>query len=381
MNLYVLSNRGLQSSVSDDPAYELEDLLVETCDAHLLVPVMRESRQWVARSRRHTAVLLEKLIRRTTGLYQPLEISLPETTEPNVLLVIGISGAQLEPLSSIPDWRQRFDLVIGYVFDAWILEAYPNFTNQLDHLFVPLPEVIPTLQAHFGIPVSLLPFGVDALVHGSQGSDRPLDVISYGRIPFQFHQSFSKAFNQPGSAQCYYRSLPRRAEYAPTRDYYERDDRYDRQLLFHMLRRTKVALAFDTLYPGMRVFPYSFVTLRWFECGATGCAIAGIRPTTPIGNQLLNWQDAVIDLPDDPETSVQIVKDLLADSSRLEEIHRRNYRENLSRHDWRLRIQDLLTQLNLPLPTKLVYQLEQLKSLHLDCLDAQAHPPSIQSLG
>lgn len=373
MNLYVLSNRGIQSSVSDDPAYELEDLLVDTCDAHLLIPVMRESRQWVQRSRRHTAIFLEKLIRRTTGLYQFLEISLPATGAANVLIVIGISGAQLELLSSIPKWRQRFDLVIAYVFDAWIWEAYPTFTNQLDHLFVPLPEVIPTLQAHFGIPVSLLPFGVDVLVHGSDGSDRPLDVISYGRIPAQFHQAFSKAFNQPESAQCYYRSLPRRTEYFPTRAYHE-GDRLDRQLLFHMLRRTKVALAFDTLYPGMRVFPHSFVTLRWFECGATGCAIVGKRPTTPLGDQLLNWQDAVIDLPDDPETSVQIVKDLLADSSQLQAICSRNYLENLSRHDWRLRIQDLLTQLNLPLPARLVYQLEQLKSLQMKSLPLQAHP-------
>jgi hypothetical protein len=363
MNLYVLSNRDIQSSVSDDPAYELEDLLVGVCDAHLLAPMMRKSNQWVQRSRRNSAVFLEKLIRRTTGLYQPLEISLPATGGPNVLIVIGVSGGELETLSSIPNWRQRFDLVIGYVFDAWILEAYPAFTKQLDHLFVPLPEVIPTLQAHFGIPVSLLPLGVDALVHGSRSSDRPVDVISYGRIPLQFHQAFSKAFNQPESAQCYYRLLPRRIEYSPTRPYDERNDRLDRQLLFHMLRRTKVALAFDTLYPGMRTFPYSFVTLRWFECGATGCAIAGKCPTTPLADTLLNWQDAVINLPDNPEISVQIVKDLLADSSRLQAICNRNYWENRTRHDWRLRIRDLLTQLNLPLPERLGCELEQLIKL------------------
>ncbi len=67
--------------------------------------------------------IVRKVIKSTTGFYK-LD-SLPElSNKPNVLLTVGLSGADLELLSSIPNWRQRFDVVIGYVFDAWDTNSY-----------------------------------------------------------------------------------------------------------------------------------------------------------------------------------------------------------------------------------------------------------------
>ncbi len=135
-------------------------------------------------------------------------------------------------------------------------------------------------------------------------------------------------------------------------------------LLFKILRRTKIALAFDTMYPGMRQFPYSFVTLRWFECGGAGCAILGKRPTAPVADELLCWEDATIELPDDAQASVEFIEELWQDKPRLEATHKRNYAENLARHDWRLRIKLALDCLGVPLPARLVEELSQLKALH-----------------
>jgi len=114
-------------------------------------------------------------------------------------------------------------------------------------------------------------------------------------------------------------------------------------------------------YPGMRQFPHSFVTMRWFECGAAGCGIIGKRPTTPLADELLDWEDATIELPDHPQESVKFVEEILQDTSRLNSIHQRNYAENLARHDLRYRIKTMLEQLGIGLPERLVNELSQLK--------------------
>jgi hypothetical protein len=364
MSIYVLSNRGLNSSVSNDPLFALEDLLVQTCDGQLLIPTPREITRWLHERRRHSAPLLKKIIRRTKGFYNPLDDFPRSPDKPNVLVAIVQHGANLEILSSIPNWRERFDLVVAYVFDAWAPEIYPQYARQIDHLFVPMPEIIDTLQNYFGIPVSLLPFGADVLTHSSGSLNRPFDLMSYGRIPREFDRKFAEKFNQPDSERIYYRSTPRRSEDFPKASYEDRRDREDTMLLFHILRRTKLALAFDTMYPGMREFPHSFVTLRWFDCTATGCAVIGKRPTTPLADELLCWEDSTIELPDDPQESIEFIEELLKDTPRLNAIHKRNYTESLARHDWRLRIKNMFEVLDLPLPDRLVDELSQLKKIH-----------------
>lgn len=363
MNIYLLSDRALYSSVSYDPLFELEELLVESCEAKLLISNQSPAAQWTNEQPKFASQFLNKVVRRTTGSYKLADQALESIKKPNVLLIIALCGANLATLSSISNWRDKFDVVAAYIFDAWSFHIYPKYTSQIDHLFVPMPELIEGLKQSFGIPVSSLPFGVDALTHGSCGVNRPIDLISYGRIPKQYHTAFNEKFNRPGSGQIYYRSTPRVGENYPKMRYEERRDREDRMLLFKILRRTKLCLAFDTMYPGMREFPHSFVTLRWFEGGAAGCAIVGKRPTTPAAEELLNWEDATIELPEDPQASVELIEELLQDESRLHSIHKRNYIENLSRHDWRWRIKSMLEELKVPLPERFSEELAQLQSV------------------
>ncbi len=362
MDLYLLSCRSTASSVSWDPVYELENLIASTCNAMILAPGYRPAVQRARSTGGRVNRWVEKAFGKTIGRYEPVPLMLPATTQPKVLLVTAICGADLNLLSAIKGWRQQFDCVAAYVFDAWGLPIYPSFTRQLDHLFVPMPELITSLHQGLHIPVSFLPFGVDALRQGSGASDRPIDVISYGRIPQPFHKAFAAAFNQPQSAQLYYRATPRRRDYAPILPYEQREDDRDRQLFFQLLRRTKLALAFDTLYPGMREFPHSFVTLRWFEGAAAGCAIIGKRPTTPVADQLFNWEDATIEIPDDPLAAIAFVQELLADFSRLATIRQRNYWHTLAQHDWRWRIQQIFQTLNLPIPHPLADELRAVEA-------------------
>jgi hypothetical protein len=264
------------------------------------------------------------------------------------------SRRRAELLSSIPKWRERFDVVIAYIFDSWEPAIYSNNVYHLDHLFVALPEIIDELKQSFGIPVSLIPFAADVLAQGSCQLKRSIDVTSFGRIPSHYDTVFSNKFNQPGSEQIYYKSTPRTEETFPKLPYEMRRDEPDTLLLFHILRHSKLTLAFDPLYPGMRRFPYSFITLRWFYGTATGGAVVGKRPTTPLMDELMNWEDATIELPDDPQKSAKFINELLQDEVRLNSIYKRNYVESLARHDWRHRIQSMLEAVKIPLPQGLL---------------------------
>ncbi|MBV8887461.1 MAG: glycosyltransferase family 1 protein [Chroococcidiopsidaceae cyanobacterium CP_BM_RX_35] len=364
-NVYVLSGRKLISTVAWDPIFELENLLVRMCDGQLLLPTARGITQWLHGRPKYMAQLPNKIVRHTIGLYNLLDGSFKSQERRNILFIIGISGADLGLLSSLPRWRQYFDVVVAYISDAWGVNTYPKHTHHIDHLFVPHPEIIEPLQKYFGIPVSLLPLGSDVLTHGSGGLNRPFDLVSFGRTPENYHRTFVKAFNQPGSGRIYYRSIPRPLEAFPKTPYEERRDQENFLQLFKILRRSTLALAFDPrIYSGMRQFPFSIITNRWFDCGAAGCVIIGKRPTAPIADKLLDWKDATIELPEDPQTSVEFIKELLQDRPRLASIHKRNYAENLAQHDWRYRIKTMLEQLDIPLPDPLVNELSQLKTLH-----------------
>jgi hypothetical protein len=361
MGIYLLSARGIVSSVSYDPLFELEDIWAESLGADILVPIQRGLvQQLLARPKSSSLRRLGlPLLRRTVTLYDPIQPGLARA-ESNILIVMALCGAELEMVMSIPQWRQQFDCVVGYVFDAWHPEYYPQAVRQLDHLFVPMPEIIPELQQAFGIPVSLLPFGTDALGQGSADAHRPIDLLSYGRIPPLHHQVFMQRFNTPGSQRLYYRLTPRPAQRFPQFAPAMQRSREDTAYLYHVLRKTKLVLAYDTLYPGMRQFPHSFLTLRWFQGGATGCTIIGHRPTTPLADDLLDWPDSTIEFPEDMEDCVEMIENLLADRNRLHQISQRNYLQNLRRHDWRLRLQELLQRLGLESPPQLRQQLEQI---------------------
>lgn len=364
MSIYILSQRGLQSAIFYDNLFELEDILVQTCEGKLLIPTARNVKQWAHQRYNYPARLLHRIVRSTVGSYRLLDDVSQSLDRPSVLFVFGIYGLDLKILESIPNWRKRFDIVAAYICDAWLLKSYPKYTSQIDHLFVPMPELINVLKQHLGIPVSLLPFASDVLTHGSGGQNRPIDLISYGRIPKQYHLEFVRKFNQPGSGRIYYRTTPRSREVFPEKSYEDRREQEDRMLFGKILRRSKLALAFDSIDAEMRQFPHPFLTMRWFECGAAGCVIIGKRPNTPLTDELLNWKDSTIELPDNPQESVEFVEELLHDEARLNAIHRRNYIENLARHDWRIRIKDMLEKLNIELPHILIEELSQLNRLH-----------------
>ncbi|MEO0984836.1 MAG: glycosyltransferase [Cyanobacteria bacterium J06639_14] len=386
MALYVISSRNIHASPHRTSIYVLEDMLEAACDARLIAPVARNVTSFLDKRNLNLPLnkFSSKLISKSIGLYKSLDdIPKSSSDEAEILFLIGMDGADLELLSCLKEWREKFDLVISLIYDAWLINAFPRFTAQIDHLFVPIVDLIAPLKQQFSIPVSYWPHAANVLEQGSCNLERSIDIASYGRIPTEYHTRLFELSTKASSDLFYYRQIPETAQLYPEEPYTSRRFDYQhRGLLNKVLAHSKISLAFDFTYtikgaialPNYQEHPsYIYrkpvLALRWFEGLAAGATIVGKRPPTPEVDQLLDWEDATIELPDDVESGIDIILALLQDKDRLREIHHRNYWHTLKRHDHRWRIKAAFEQLNLPIPPGLKTQLAQIEKM---CSQAEA---------
>ncbi len=78
---------------------------------------------------------------------------------------------------------------------------------------------------------------------------------------------------------------------------------------------------------------------------------------------MLCWPDATVELHEDPEAAADQLVDLLARNDGLEQQRRANIFQTIAHHDWRYRIRDLCTMMELPVPPALLDDLSLLKDL------------------
>lgn len=361
--IYIISKRGLFSSIVMDGVYEVEDILASCCEAEILVPKSRKITKLIHTAKLPKQEVINRIIGKTVGNFQKVNYTL--FNDSKILLLFCLNGADLSILESIPEWRKKFDIVAAFICDAWIIKNnYPKYTSQLDHLFVPMPEIMDDLEKKLGVSVSLIPFAADVLGHGGAGGNRPYDLVSFGRTPSNYNDAFLEKFNYPISSRIYYRFRPRAEVMYPEKSYEERLDKQDLNKFFEQLKKGNLCLCFDGQHTTeVRKFPHPFVTQRWFYAAATGCGIIGKAPKNNLLKELFDWEDATIELPDDPQEAVELTEALLKDSSRLEAISKRNYYESLKSHDWRHRLRDMFNIMGVSLPPGLVAQLQLLKTL------------------
>ncbi|MEL7084142.1 MAG: glycosyltransferase [Cyanobacteria bacterium J06597_1] len=395
MGLYVLSKRNAIAATHYAHIYALENVIQTTCNAQIVAPV---ATRW-ARSLHQSSLpklLQEKITNRVLTANQLTYRTIDRvdglsSDEPNVLIVIGMHGADLELLNCLKDWRSQFDLVIAFVYDAWIFDAFPNCIKQVDCLFVAIKDLIEPLHAQFKIPVSYWPYSANVLDRGSYGNCRSIDVTSYGRIPSEYHNRlFDLSDRPPASPDClnpdsfpnsrhlfYYRQVPEATQLYPDQPFTPKRFDYQHSVLIgNVLAKSKLALAFDFTYtvqravelPQGQLHPsYEYrkpvLGLRWYEGIAAGTALVGKRPPCSEANEQLDWEDATIELPDEPDAGVEIILELLQDIDRLQAIHHRNYWNALYRHDHRRRLAAVFAELDLPMPTGLQEQLDRMDAL------------------
>jgi hypothetical protein len=200
----------------------------------------------------------------------------------------------------------------------------------------------------------MVPYACDTATFGPGDPERFVDVIGYGRQLAEHAQAVEQAYNAPSSPRMFYHT----GYFSSIR---VSDHRAQRAVFWKILKRSRVALAYDTLAANTRGFTFSLVAQRWFECLTAGCVIVGKRPVCPETESLLDWEDATIEAPDDASLLVPFLEDLFQSPERLNAIHARNKRETMLRHDWRHRIDQMLGILDLPRPDRLTASIEALR--------------------
>lgn len=325
------------------PIFEFEDILAQTTGAQIISP----------RARPHLPRGLRGLRRRISGSFEPTT----EHPESDHLFVVAVTPGNLEMVTAIPNWRNRFRKVSAFVIDSFHYAGFPKQTYEFDHVFVPIPESADHIRSHFGVPTSVLSLGADCLRWGFHKGDRSIDILGVGRCPERYHLPFQAAFHTSDNSILYLHS--------PIGNMSGQAIWKERPMLMKVLLKSKLALAFDLFFdpPPQRPVTMPVITGRWFESLTAGCVAIGKQPKTPLFRQLFPWEDATIELPDDGYQAVDFVLSLLKDSDRLNAARQRNSIEMAARHDWRFRIQDVLTMFGIESTTTLNEQLAELDAL------------------
>lgn len=236
-------------------------------------------------------------------------------------------------------WTTRFPSPLRPV--ARLMRHELRNIGALSRIFAPTDLLMEEQEAFLGVAHSYLPIGVDAVAFGSSRQNRTIDVNAYGRQPRALTDFLSDALNVR-DGRYRFNHTDHLASITV------RDPVRHRALFWRMLADSRVALAYAPEATGDAArFDCAFVGQRWYESIAAGCAVMGRKPATAETDQLFDWPDALIHLPDDPEDAMACMLTLASDADRLAAISRRNHRAALTRHDWRHRIEAMANTLGM----------------------------------
>ena len=275
----------------------------------------------------------------------------------DVLIVVARGPGDLAMVNAIPDCRKKFSKIYGFVTDSYFQAGFVKETALFDAITVTAHEDVEFPRARYGIPVHQLYQGADCLTWvPRQPRAREIDVIGFGRTPPSYQACFSKRFHPASSPYLYLHS--------PLGNLSGPSVQLERGMLFKLLQRTRISLAFHLYVEPHGDRPRSMmVTSRWLESLLSGCIVAGRRPVSRMADEMLFWPDATLELSTDPQTASDELVSLLSRNETLDAQRRSNIFHTLRHHDWRHRIITLCNLFNLPPPQTLQDDIARLQAL------------------
>jgi hypothetical protein len=267
-------------------------------------------------------------------------------------------------VNAIRDARTKFSRIHAFVTDTYFQAGFYAETALFDSITVTAHEDMAFVAQKFGIAVHHLHQGTDALQWAPrQTFAREIDVMSFGRTPPSYQSALTQAFHRMDSPHLYLHS-PLGNLTGPT-------VQVERAMLFKLLHRTRISLAFHLLIEPQGGRPRSMmVTSRWLESLLSGCVVAGRRPVSRMADEMLDWEGSTVELSAVPGEAVQELQLLLQDEDALQQQSRINVRNTLQRHDWRQRIQTLCRLNGWDVPPDLQDELQQLDAVAFAWRDA-----------
>jgi hypothetical protein len=329
---FVISQRSRSKAPAQACVNEFEDILINLLNARLVCPTIENK--------------------------SANDFNTDDSERERIAFVICISeDGAYQSLVLIKNWRKIFDKVILYVFDAyhiskelgWVrkkLSRSIRALNDVDHIFTGVSAGVEILGRDFSAPVSFVPLAADVLRFGSGRSDRCISINAYGRQHMTHSKMLAEHFNDIEKSGSYLHT--NHTEIRGLHDYI-----LHRRQFWKLLSISKIAMAYDPMVVNRttaNTFSVSFIGQRWFESLAGGCLVVGARPTCSESKVYLDWDDATVELPKNDDAVIPFLEDLISDTERLANAHKRNYANSLLKNDWRHRLVDIFGQLKLDVP-------------------------------
>jgi hypothetical protein len=296
------------------------------------------------------------LLRRLTGR-EKLQFAPVECAGGDVLFVVARGPEDLAMVSAIRDVRAKFSRIHAFITDSYFLSGYYAETALFDSITVTAHEDMAFPAKKFGTKVHHLYQGTDALQWAPRHNfARETDIMSFGRTPPSYQKALIHTFHRMDSPHLYLHS-PLGNLSGPT-------VQVERAMLFKLLHRTRISLAFHLLLEPQGGRPRSMmVTSRWLESLLSGCVVAGRRPVSRMADEMLDWEASTVELSHTPDEAVLELQDILKDVAALQQKSRRNVLHTVQRHDWRQRIKVLCDLNGWEVSPALKDELAQLEAL------------------
>ena len=255
------------------------------------------------------------------------------------------------------DLCAKFGKIYGFVTDSYFQAGFVKETALFDAITVTAHEDMAFPQTRYQIPVHQLYQGADCLTWVPHITHhRDIDVMGFGRTPPSYQACFSQRFHQSSSPYLYLHS--------PLGNLSGPSVHLERGMLFKLLQRTRISLAFHLYVEPQGGRPRAMmVTSRWLESLLSGCIVVGRRPVSRMADEMLCWPGATLELSEHPQTAAEELEALLLRNDTLAAQRRTNMAEMLGRHDWRYRIQTFCSLMKLPVPAKLLADLARVQEL------------------
>jgi hypothetical protein len=291
---------------------------------------------------------LENVLLREYGAELCLLPSTPKNVRPGVtIFCVLLAFYELSRLEAeLTRLKRQGSRVVVYVFDCWdapdfLYSRRRKFRDRLrpslrieravDQICIPFRRVIEQLKPEHQPLARHIPLGVDPTLVNGLNRDRPISVLAYGRQPPEITRSLAEKLNDPSNPSIFHHT-----DHLTIAEI--NDATLHRRHFWKLAQSSMVALAYDAKLTSPHRVPISIVGQRFYESLAAGCIVAGKRPATDEADELLDWPDAIVELPDKPADAIEALQSLCGNATRAAEIRERNVEEVRARHDWRHRI-------------------------------------------
>lgn len=282
----------------------------------------------------------------------------------DILIVIARSSPDLSLIRALGDFRKRFKKIVAWVADSYFHEGYSDIVKEYDCIAVTAHEDVDFLRCKYGVKAVCIYQGIDCYrVVSKYSVSRSIDLIGFGRLPSSYLSAFKARFHNSENPYLFLHS--------PIGSLVGQDISIEREMLFKLLQRSRISLAFHLFCEPEGNRPRSMmITSRWLESLAAGCLVVGKKPVSRMADDILHWKSPTIELSDDPVAATEEVQSILRRFSEFDEMRQEGVNQMLLSHDWRYRILNFAEIFELQLSYEIYDELKGLPGLAARCFES-----------